>query len=173
MCLKYSDTLDFGEEGRWVLTCLGGLTVATRCSSVSEQSFSSDTDSGEEDGDGALPVPVKKTSSYSWEMTSELSLRQLRFFLDHLTDQLVRTRPAVSDSITRLLSFLTRGDVRGMETLLEFFDPSLDFKELDVIGLYDFDRTYLVNCFVQVVKSIPYGENDLRVPLFFHRRILA
>lgn len=83
--------------------------------------------------------------------------------LEKLTSPLVRCNPRIVQTVTRILPFLTYGQRRICEVLIQYFTPYLEFEAYDGKEFDDPLHTLHLECFVNVSRSIPLDLTGARL----------
>ena len=72
------------------------------------------------------PLPV---SFQGGESSPGLAEDRLQVFLKHIESSFVQSSPSIREGLMHIIPFLTFGDPRHMNVLLQHFEPYLDFEK--------------------------------------------
>ncbi|GAM27937.1 hypothetical protein SAMD00019534_111130 [Acytostelium subglobosum LB1] len=101
-----------------------------------------------------------KIATLSHHKSSAEAQEQMAMFLDKLTSPLVKSNSKLIQAMTRVIPFLTYGYREVMQSLVDFFAPSLQFEELDAKQLpKDSPITTHMDYFTKIADSTRADEN--------------
>ncbi|EFA82601.1 hypothetical protein PPL_04293 [Heterostelium album PN500] len=105
------------------------------------------------------------------QKNSKEAQEQMTLFLDKLTSPLVRSNAKLIQAMTRVIPFLTYGHVEVIQSLVEFFEPSLQFEALDEKKLSK-DSQVITNMdyFTKIADSTRPDENGYKLRTFILER---
>ncbi|KAI0242917.1 E3 ubiquitin-protein ligase UBR4 [Lamellibrachia satsuma] len=144
---------------------LGALNLAL----LAEQEMGSSTTTGQTLTEQILQVMetiLQEASEQPPELYKEFSKlcsdkEQLMVLLDRINSPFVRSNASVLQALMRLIPFLAFGEQTKMQTLVNHFQPYLDFNRFD--SEHNHDEQIHIDCFCVIANGIERNANGMKL----------
>lgn len=91
----------------------------------------------------------------------ENGIIQMKMFLEKISSPLITGNPKIGKTVSRILPYLTYGQEKIIEILVNYFEPHLNFEQYD--QYQDKEQKLLLECFSNVCESIRVDDNGAKL----------